>query len=292
MELRSLRVFAEVVRCGSFTAAGARLHLTQPSISRIIRQLEDEIGQSLITRNYRDITLTDAGKILHGRALQMIREMAALEAEIAELVDVKRGIVTLGIPPLGGTLFVPFIKRFKERYPGIELQLVEKGSKATERSLLNSEIEIGTLIMPVDASVYECIQLSEARLVLAARSDSPWAKRTQVDLAELASENLILFPHEFGLNDSILHACRKCGFEPRVVSRSSHSQLILGLVESGVGVSLLPGPVVGKAPGVSIIPVVNPEIEWNISLAWPRRNYLSLAARAMISLAREKGLDP
>ncbi|HSJ01809.1 MAG TPA: LysR family transcriptional regulator, partial [Verrucomicrobium sp.] len=232
MDLRSLSVFVEVVRRGGFTAASSKVALTQPSISRVIKQLEDDVGQTLLNRQHRSIVLTEAGKILYRHAQNLLRDHSALETELADLSGLKRGSLSLGIPPLSGTLFVPLIKRYKQKYPDIELILHEKGSKATERALLGADMQLGTLILPLDNALYDSVPVFRDRLALAAPLNSVWAKRTDVKLSELKDEPFIIFPEDFALNDTVRNACAEAGFEPEIAASSSHFSFIAGLIDS------------------------------------------------------------
>lgn len=289
MDLHSLNVFVEVVRQGGFTAASRRVHLTQPSISRVIRQLEENLGHVLITRDHREVALTDAGKIVYRHALGLLGASGHLRQELQDLAGLRTGELSLGIPPLGGTLFVPLIKSFKSRHPAIELRLFELGSKATESHLISASLDLGTLLEPVDEERFHHLPFSKERLVLVAALDSRWAARRSVLLKELAEEPFILFPDDFGLNDHITQACGDNGFVPHVVSRSSHAQLIMGLVESGMGVALLPFSVAYGSRNVALVELEAPSIEWNVALAWAKGAYLSHAARALIRLAEMEG---
>jgi DNA-binding transcriptional LysR family regulator len=294
MEFRPLEVFVEVVRHGGFTAASERVFLTQPSISRMIRQLEEDVGATLLTRGRKGIALTDAGEIVYQRALGLLGERQRLAKELAALAGLERGELTLGLPPLGGVLFVPIVRRFKELYPSIDLRLFEKGSRATEVALLEGELEIGTLILPRTSDEFDLVPFLEDRLVLAVPKTEKWAGKKPVPMELLANEPLILFPGEFALNERIFDACRKAGFEPIVAGRSAQAQFIEGLVESGVGLALLPYSVTRRFVSIRTRELADPGISWQVGLAWVRETYLSHAAKALISLATSADLtvDP
>jgi DNA-binding transcriptional LysR family regulator len=290
VDIRALNVFLEVVRQGGFTAASRHLFLTQPSISRVIKQIEDEVGQQLILRDRRQIALTDAGKVVYDHAVALVAASARLSAEISDLAGLRRGDLVLGLPPLAGTLFVPLVKQYVEQYPAIELQMFEKGSKATETALLEGELELGVLKQPVDAERFNLLPVAKDHLVLTVPTNSKWAKRRSIRLAELKNEPLIFFPEDFALNDTILAACRSHGFEPKIGGRSGQLQFIIGLIEAGLGSALLPTTVLRGMNQVASVKVVEPVINWNIALAWPRNIYLSHAARALLAVAKSHPL--
>jgi len=286
MELRLLRAFAVVVETGSFTAAADRLHVTQPTISKAIKQLEDDMGQPLILRGSRPLRLTDVGQVVFHHAGEILRASAQLDAAVADVASLARGELRIGAPPLGPRLFVQRIVAFSRRYPGVELKFLEDGSRTIEAGLLNGELELGGLLAPIDTSVFERRTLVEDHLGLLAPAQSRWARREAVSLTELAEEPFILFSPAFMLNERITDACRHCGFEPQVVGRSGQIGFIIELVRSGVGIALLPESELAglEQPGIATTALIDPVIPWQIDLAWPKGGYLSHAARAWLAL--------
>ena len=116
MELKNLRAFVEVVRQNGFTAAGKTLCATQSTVSKAVRQIEDEIGAPLLDRLGPKPRLTSIGEAVYARALRLLAERDDLLAEIAELRGLKRGILRLGLPPVGsGILFAPLVHPFPQK---------------------------------------------------------------------------------------------------------------------------------------------------------------------------------
>src|ERR1700678_3077603 len=119
MELRTLRAFVEVVRQGGFSQAAKTVFATQSTVSKAVKQLEDELGFSLLDRAGHRSTLTAAGEIVYRRALVMLAERDDLVAELAELRGLKRGVLRIGLPPIGSDIvFAPIFAVYRSRYPG------------------------------------------------------------------------------------------------------------------------------------------------------------------------------
>jgi DNA-binding transcriptional LysR family regulator len=289
MELRALRYFVEVVRQQSFTAAAEAMFVTQPTISKMVKALEDEIGSPLLLRDGRQMVLTDAGRIVHQRGLDVLAAYAQLEAELKDLDTLGRGELTIGIPPMGGSLFTPTIAAFRQRYPQIELKLFEQGSKAIEAALIGGELELGGVLRPVDAEQIDVLPMARQLLWLVARNGSRWDGVSHVPLADLANEPFVFYGESLALNDIVLRACRAAGFAPTIVSRSEHWDFMVALVLAGVGIALLPAPYCRRLDAAEFTcrPVVEPEIPWEIAIGWRRNGYLSHAARAWLGVARE-----
>jgi len=289
VELRALRYFVEVVRQQSFTVAAEQMYVTQPTISKMVKALEDEIGSPLLLRDGRQMVLTDAGRIVYQRGQDVLAAQAQLQKELDDLGTLGRGTLTIGIPPMGGALFTPAIAAFRQRYPKVELKLIEEGSRAVEAALIDGELELGGVLLPVDPEKIDALPMTRQRLWLVARKGARWDAVQEVPLADLANEPYVFYGESLALNDIVQRACRTAGFAPTIVSRSEHWDFMVALVLAGVGIALLPAPYCRRLDAAEFTcrPVVEPEILWEIAIGWRRNGYLSHAARAWLDVARE-----
>ncbi|RQH06004.1 LysR family transcriptional regulator [Paraburkholderia dinghuensis] len=290
MELRALRYFIEVVRQQSFTAAADKMHVTQPTISKMVKSLEDEVGTQLIVRDARQMVLTDAGRVVWQRGQDVLAAQAQLQAELDDLATLGRGELTIGVPPMGGSLFTPAIATFRQRYPKIELKLFEQGSRAIEAALISGELELGGVLQPVDPATIDVLPISHELLWLVAPKGSRWDGETSVPLVDLAAEPFVFYGESLALNDVVSYACRTAGFVPQIVGRSAHWDVMAALVLAGVGIALLPAPYCRRldAARFTCMPVSEPAIKWDMAIGWKRNGYLSHAARAWLEVAKEE----
>ena len=286
MELKALRAFVTVARLGGFTAAAEQLCVTQPSISKMIQQLERELGETLLQRNSRNVALTSAGEIVLGYAETMLDEADQIGSALDNLKGLQRGVLRIGIPPLGPNLFVPMISAYKLHYPHIELKLFEDGSKAIEQALLNRELDLGGLLAPVTPQIFYHHTMIHDQLALVSPAQSFWKNRPVVKLAELADEPFIMFSDSYLLNHHILDACHQQGFSPEIVGRSGQISFILELVSSGVGIALLPSSALAQfdTRNFSLSTLVEPVIPWRIDLVWLKNNHQSAAQKQWLAL--------
>lgn len=289
MELRSLRYFIEVVKQKSFTGAAEKMFVTQPTISKMVKSLEDEIGSPLLLRESRHLVLTDAGRIVYQRGLDVLAAHSQLEAELNDLSKLGRGTLTIGIPPMGGSLFTPAIAAFKKQHPKIELKLFERGSKAIEAALIDGEMELGGVLQPVDLAIFDVMPVSRQLLWLVAQKGSRWDAMSEVPLADLARESFVFYGESLALSEIVMGACSEAGFSPSIVSRSGQWDFMAALVQAGVGIALLPAPYCRRLDidAFTCRPVVDPDIHWDMAVGWRRNGYLSNAARAWLEVARK-----
>ena len=139
MDVRALRYFTEVVRQQSFTRAAQKLYVTQPTISKMLRQLEEELGCTLLLRDGRKLHLTDSGQAVYQRGLAILQEFHQLEAEIGDITQLKTGELRLGIPPMVGMQIAGSISAFRRRYPGVELKIAEFGGLTVQQAVLDND---------------------------------------------------------------------------------------------------------------------------------------------------------
>ena len=220
MELRPLRALVEVVRQGGFSQAAKTIHATQPTVSKAIKQLEDELGMPLLDRQVYPPRLTEAGEIVYRRALSMLAERDDLRAELDALRGLQRGVLRLGLPRLGSSsLFAPLFARFRSRYPRIEISLVEHGSRRLEELVMAGEIELAATLRPVPDN-FDWQPVAREPLIALMPAEHPRAGADAVGLVELRDTPFILFETGFALNRNIQDACQRAGFTPTVAARS------------------------------------------------------------------------
>ena len=252
MDAKALRYFVEVVKQQSFTRAAEALFVTQPTISKMVKQLEEELGMPLVLREGRGFRLTDAGKVTYERGLDVLSAMSQLKHELADLAGLGKGELVVGLPPMVGVaFFAPVVGAFRQRYPGIELKMVEDGALAIENSIRGGELEIGVAVLPVDNSIFQQFAVVRDPLCLVAPAGSRWQGKSAITLPDIADESFVLYPEDFTLSSRIHHAFREMGKPLNVVGRSAHWDFIVELVTARLGVTLLPRSVVGRLDPVS-----------------------------------------
>ena len=244
MELRHLRYFVAVAEEKSFNKAAERLFISQPPLSRQIKQLEEEMGVVLIDRDQRPLKLTEAGVFFYEHAIQILRKSDNLRA-MTMRKGVFDGSLSIGFVAsiLYGTL-PRVISRFRKVYPNIEIKLHELNSWQQTQALTNGKIDVGFgRLLFEDASVRR-ILLREESLVVAVPIDHHimQQKRRTITIADLSSENLLLYPKapRPSFIDYILGLFEARNIEPNFFSEVSELHVALGLVAAGEGVTIVP----------------------------------------------------
>jgi DNA-binding transcriptional LysR family regulator len=289
MDLRSLRYFVETVRLNSFTQAAESLHVTQSTISKMVRQLEEEIGAQLLLREGRKLTLTDTGQVVYTRGVEMLATMRKLSVEVHDTQTVERGHLTVGIPPMINLLFTPVLKAFRERHPNITLTLQEDAGQTIERQVAHGDLEIGMTLLPADPELGLQSSPITSHPIWALAAQGTFQKnRTTLKLKSLANMPLVLLKDDFAMTRELRAAFAAAGFEPLIAAQSSQWDWLVAMASAGMGVALLPEPFIHRlAIGqLDAVKVVEPELPWQPAHVW-RGNYLSHAARAWLEVCGE-----
>ncbi|WP_077321462.1 acetoin biosynthesis transcriptional regulator AlsR [Virgibacillus proomii] len=243
MELRHLRYFIVVAEELHFGKAALRLQMTQPPLSQQIKQLESEIGVTLLNRSKRNVQLTAAGRVF----LKQIKEglsqidhavdMAQRTArgELGKLVIGFVGSATYEIMP-------PIIRHYRNQFPSVKIELRELSTLYQVNALLNGHIDIGVLHPPLENDKLKVNTVRKSHCVLALPKQHPLTQKNQVYLKDLEKESLIIIAKESwpSLYIKFNFLCEKAGFTPNIDQEATEFQMLLGLVSAGMGVSIVP----------------------------------------------------
>lgn len=290
MDIRHLQYFLEVARHNSFTKAAQSLYITQPTISKMIRNLEEEIGVELFERVGKRVTLTDAGWVLYSQAEVMVKSFENMTVHLNDLMELKKGRIRIGLPPMVGASFFPrVIGRFREQYPGITLELFENGAKKVEADVEAGALDIGVVLLPINDDVFDSFSFVKESIQLVVHPSHPLAGRKEVSLAELGEERFLLFREDFTLHNRIIEACVQVGFQPHIVYKSSQWDFLSEMVAANIGITLLPETICKELDQdrVTVLPLVDPVIPWHLGMVWRKGAYLSYAAREWIRFTQD-----
>ncbi|PDS80641.1 LysR family transcriptional regulator [Rhizobium sp. L43] len=273
MELRHLRYFLAVAEEGNFTRAAAKLGIGQPPLSQQIRDLEREVGAALFHRVPHGAELTAAGAAFLGEAKAAVAaaEKAKLAAQSANRGETGR--LSLGFT--ASSAFNPVvsttIRRFRARWPEVQLSLTEMNTLALMQKLERGELD-ATFMRPSldDPAGIRLRRLPDEPMVIALPASHPLARHSKLPLAALADEPFILFPRLVGLSlyDDVVLACRKAGFELTVAQEAPQISSVVNLVAADLGVSIVPASISQiKLEGVAYRPIEGPPAVARLALA-------------------------
>lgn len=281
MQLRHLAYFVAVAEEGSFTRAAEALAVSQPTLSKQIRALENSLGTRLFERDRSGVELTSAGQALLPHARRILIETENATRSVHEVASLRRGRVRMGATPsMVEGLLAPVLTRFRSEHPGIDIEIHEAGSRDLTAELSTGRIDLALLIVPLAARIPDletAIVFSE-RLVLASPVDADMPD--QMDVADLEDLPLVMFREGYDLRDVTLRACAAAGFEPRFAVEGGEMGSVLRFVESGLGHAVVPDIVMRARTGLRSTQLDKPPLSRSIAVAHRPLETLPLAARA------------
>jgi len=289
VDIKHIEYFLAVARCKSFTKAAQMLYVTQPTISKMIKNIEEDLNVVLFNRLGKEIELTDAGQVFFSYAQNIFSSVRNMSVELDDMMHLKNGNIKIGLPPMVGSSFFPrVIGKFHELYPEVAIELTETGAKKVEADVDIGTLDIGVTLLPIDEALFDWFPFVEENLMLLVPVDHAMANRDAVRLAELEQESFALLNRDFVLHDRIIFACEQVGFKPKIIFESSQWDFIGGIVAANLGIALLPGPICRKLDisHVRAIPLIEPTISWNLAVIWRAGRYLSFAAREWLRFTR------
>ena len=270
MTLQQLAYFVALANVGSFTGAADSLGVAQPTLSRQMRALEEELGSPLVQRARGALILTPAGEAVLPLARRMLADMESVRTVVAELVGLQRGRVRVGATPsLCIGVLADVLRAFHEQYPAIRLELAENGSQLLVGSLLRNEIDVALVVVPADGldpGLGLTPLLRERLSVASPASARPPSSRGSMTVRELARHPLVVPRQGYDLREATLAAYAGAGVEPRFAVEGGEMDAVLRLVEAGTGVAVVPDIVFAGRPRLRRT-ALNPPLYRTVALA-------------------------
>lgn len=283
--LKQVRAFVAVADAASFISAAGVLHLSQPALSQTIRQLEDEIGNSLFQRTTRSVRLTPLGLSFLPHARHLLREFDSVVGDIQEVATRKRGRVTIACLPSVASRLMPRVVAMNEKlYPGIRVVIRDMNMRALVESLRAGEVDLGIGGSAADETGLESVVLGHDYFHALVPITSPLARRRSLKWADFADQPFIAMTHDTGLRDLIDAAASEQGITLKIVAEVSNVATLNGMLEEGIGLSALPGLILPRNDQSFVRHrlLTDPRVKRTIRLFWRGNVGLSPSAQAIV----------
>ncbi|MER6996692.1 transcriptional regulator CynR [Streptomyces sp. NPDC000410] len=324
VELRHLRYLLAVADQGSFTRAAEELHISQPTLSQQIRQLEQRLGTQLLDRTGRTVRLTGAGETYVVYARRALRDLAAAERALHEVRDLSRGHLRLAITPTFTAYLVgPLAAELHARHPGITLSVREMTQSRMESALLADDIDVGIAFAGPHQPGIEATALYHERLSLVVGADRtgpdgasgrdappaqerdtppvrerdmppvrerdvlPVRERDVLPVAEVTEHQLVLLSQDFATRGHIDAYFAEHGVTPRIAMEANSVQALTEIVRRTSLATVLPDAVTHDHPGLRPVPLDPALPPRTVTLLRRELAHLSPAAGAFSRLTRE-----
>ncbi|TGE38383.1 LysR family transcriptional regulator [Desulfosporosinus fructosivorans] len=278
MDIQTLKYYVCVAESLSFTEAASQTGVSQSAISQQISELEKNLGTQLIVRNKRPLQLTWAGKVLFEEASILISSSEKVLKKVQLAANGTTGYLSIGF--LGGIekVFLPQAMRdFRNLYPDIYGSLHQYNWAEINEALMKEELDVGFTLSHRLKDFPDLVgkSLRSDVLCVVVHHSHPFASQKTIDVSTLAKEPFVMFTRkaDYLLNDLTYTICAEYGFIPNIVNQSRDLSALLFMVEAGIGIMIIPGPVREVAgPELRVIELSYPNRYFDVMVAWNRNN--------------------
>jgi DNA-binding transcriptional LysR family regulator len=297
LDLKRLRVLAEVARRGSFSGAAEALYLSQSAVSQQVATLEKEVGMPLLERTRQGPKLNDAGRMLVGHAEAALARLEEAEHELKAIAGLEGGELRLAsFPSASATLLTEALAEFGARHPSVRLSVTEAEPEQSVPKLRAAEVDLAIVFdypmlpsEPEERDTDRVPVLTES-MYLALPRDHALADAEFVRLADLAEEAWLCGVCPSSCGDVVKQACREAGFDPRIAFESDEYQVLQAYVAAGLGFTLLPDLALPALRGDLVVRPTVPEApKRQVWAAMRAEGARSQATEAMVEILREVG---
>ena len=280
MNLRDLKYLVALAEHKHFGRAAAASFVSQPTLSTQIKKLEEELGVALVERAPRRVMLTPAGRDAAERARRIVADVEEMKEAARRSQNPEAGTVRLGIfPTLGPYLLPHVVQRVRERFPQLELLLIEEKTEVILRQLREGRLDVGVLALPLHDDQLHLEFLFEEPFMLAVQETHALAKNKSLTMQDLATESLLLLEDGHCLRDQALDVCHLAGAGEKNGFRATSLETLRQMVAANVGITLLPvlsvKPPVSSSPDVYLLPFDAPQPSRRIAMVWRRSSAMS-----------------
>jgi DNA-binding transcriptional LysR family regulator len=286
-EALDLRAFVAVVDLEGFHRAAEALNLSQPALSRRIQKLEAAVGAALLERTTRRVALTTVGREFLPLVRRMLDEFDSSLFAMRDIGRERRGLISLACVPTAAFYFLPsVIARFNEQYPNIRFRILDLSANEGLESVARGEVEFGINLLGASDPELSFEPLIEDPFVLACRRDHPLAQRRSLSWSDLEGQPLVAVSRTSGNRIMLDAALVRAGVSLSWSYEVTHLSTSLGLVEAGLGISVLPQLATPQAEHPIIVtrPIGNPEVSRTIGVVRRRGGRLAPAAERFLEM--------
>jgi LysR family hydrogen peroxide-inducible transcriptional activator len=292
MNLRDLRYLVALADHRHFGRASAACFVSQPTLSTQIRKLEAELGVTLVERAPRKVMLTPAGREIAERARRIVGEVEQMKEAARRTQDPEAGSVRLGMfPTLGPYLLPHAVPRIRERFPRLELLLVEEKSPELLSRLHEGKLDAGLLALPLHDDQLHAEFLFEEPFLLAVPESHALARQDTLAMRELAHQRLLLLEDGHCLREQALDVCHLAGASEKSEFQATSLETLRQMVAANVGVTLLPTlavkPPVARSHDIHLLSFSDSTPSRRIAMAWRKSSAMAAFLQQLAQVFRE-----
>ncbi|MGN7394922.1 LysR family transcriptional regulator [Peribacillus frigoritolerans] len=280
MDIRQLKYFVTIVQEEQVTKAAKKLHMAQPPLSQQLKLMEMEIGEKLFDRNGKKLELTETGKVLYKKAEALLIQFEESLLEVKEVSKGVKGTLSIGSVKTCFSYIPQRMRTFRVKYPDIRFKLMEGDTFRLTEGLINREMELAIVRLPINGKQFSSINLPPEDFVLVTPKD--WDIPDSIEFKQIKEYPLLLLHRVSGQGtyELIVDECLRHGFDPTIVCECPDAAMILSLVKEGVGATIMPRTTSKSfsTQGIKIVELIDCVVQSEAAIIWLEDRYLSKGA--------------
>jgi DNA-binding transcriptional LysR family regulator len=291
MDIRQLSYFLVIAKEEQITRAAKVLNMEQPPLSRQLKLMEQELGVTLFDRNGKQMKLTPAGVSLQRRAESLLHYFNETIKEVKDIENGLHGTLSVGTVFSCISLLPQKIGDFREQHPRVTFKILEGDHVTLAEYLENRNIELVITRLPFesnyDSAKYSILRLpSDPFVAVIPREWNDFSSQNSIPMRGFADLPLLALKSDrtTRLHEKIVNECKRFGFEPSIICECSSVAIIIALVVSGIGATILPKSVMSSFPisEIKILDITDTSFHSEVGIVWLKNRYLSKSAQAFM----------
>lgn len=290
MDIQHIRYFLAVAQQESFSKAAEQLFVTQPILTRCIKNLEKELGVQLIERSTKHFALTEAGQLLLRQGTTLLQQHRDIYRQMEDLAGGQAGELRISSPGVLLDMYFPkLVTQYRKSHPGVHITIRESGTRTVVQDVLDGSADIGLVMLPLaNSENLQIIPIVKDEVHVLVHKNHPLAKEKAVHIRQLEGLDIITYNQSTTLYHVFEQHCQEAGFCPTIAYQSMMPGFILDILSFGDCVGVFPAPMLRQAdkPELVSIPLV-PQFPWQIAMITKKGRYVSNATESFLTFSQD-----
>ena len=289
MDIQHIRYFLAVARHESFSKAAEELFVTQPILTRCVKNLEKELQVQLIERSTKHFTLTEAGRLLLCQGNQLLQQHRDIYRQMADMAGGQAGELRISGPGVLLDMYFPkLVTQFRKAHPGVRITIRESGTRTVVQDVIDGSADIGLVMLPLaDPEHLQIIPIVKDEIHVLVHKDHPLAKQDRIHIRQLEGLDLITYNESTTLYHAFEKLCKQAGFSPAIAYQSMMPGFILDILSYGDCAGVFPAPMLRQANRPELVSVpLEPQFPWQIAMITKKDRYVSNATESFLTFTQ------
>ncbi len=290
MDIQHIRYFLAIAKFQSFSKAAQQLYVTQPILTRCVKNLEKELGTPLIIRSTKSFALTDAGNALVLHGTDLVQKHQDIYRNIQDVEDFEVGEIHISCPGVLLDMYFPkLVTEYRKQHPAVRITIQESGTRTVVRDVQDGSADIGLVMLPLDnGESLNIVPIVHDEVHVFTGKEHPFAREDTIHICQLKGHDIITYNQDTTLYNILLRMCHDHNFSPIIAFQSMMPNFIMDILTYGTCIGVLPAPILQRFPEKNLVSIpLRPHFPWEIAIITKKNRYISRAAESFLKFTRD-----